>query len=212
MNLADLRLSYMKGGLTESEASFDPFAQFALWFDQARGSGNAEPNAMTLATASAAGVPNARTVLLKAFDREGFVFYTNYGSRKGRELSENPLAAVLFYWPELERQVRISGRIARISREESDRYFQSRPAGHRLGAWASQQSSVVSSRESLDENLGKTVERFGEGEIPLPPFWGGYRLIPSSFEFWQGRSNRLHDRLEYVRCNDGAWVRQRLSP
>lgn len=212
MNLADLRLSYTKFGLTEQDALPDPFEQFGAWFAQAQQSGNPEPNAMTLATASANGVPNARTVLLKSFGPDGLVFYTNYDSRKGAELSENPRAALLFYWPELERQVRISGAVAIVSSEDSERYFHSRPAGHQLGAWASRQSSVVSGREALERNLADIAKQFEAGIIPLPPFWGGFRVIPSAFEFWQGRPNRLHDRLEYVQGSGEAWTIRRLSP
>jgi len=217
MDLNDLRLSYRQGRLDEEDAPADPYDLFTLWFEHARTAGNPEPNAMALATASAAGVPNVRTVLLKGVDPQtGFVWYTNYESRKGAELAENPRAALLFYWPELERQVRIQGSVSLVSREESEAYFTTRPAGHRLGAWASKQSSVVSGREVLEHNMAAAEERFrGVDAIPLPPFWGGYRLQPDAIEFWQGRSNRLHDRLEYVRRHDGTpmlWERRRLSP
>jgi pyridoxamine 5'-phosphate oxidase len=209
MNLAELRKSYTRGGLDESTASTDPFEQFALWFEQASKSGNPEPNAMALATVSASGVPSVRTVLLKGAGLDGFIFYTNYESRKAADLEENPRAALLFYWPELERQVRISGYVSRVSREESEAYFHTRPRGHQIGAWASRQSSVVESRQALEA----AVPQFAEDQpIPLPPFWGGYRLAPESFEFWQGRPDRLHDRLEYVRKADGTWARRRLSP
>lgn len=211
MNLADLRRSYTKSGLTEEESSQDPFTQFELWFEQARSSGNPEPNAMTVATASADGVPNARTVLLKGFSPEGFIFYTNYESQKGTELRENSRAALLFYWPELERQVRVQGTVELVARDVSEKYFRTRPAGHRLGAWASKQSSVVAGRQTLETNLAEVTERFGFEDIPLPPFWGGYRVVPVSIEFWQGRTNRLHDRLEYVRAGNG-WERRRLAP
>lgn len=211
MDLADLRKSYTRGGLVESEVAADPVAQFAIWFEQARSAGNVEPNAMALATVSANGVPDCRMVLLKGFT-DGFVFYTNYESRKGRELEANPNAALLFYWPELERQVRISGIAERLSHEDNQRYFASRPLGHQLGAWASRQSSVVVGREALQQNLAAAEQRWGAGPAPLPPYWGGYRVRPASFEFWQGRANRLHDRLEYVLNSDGTWVLRRLSP
>jgi pyridoxamine 5'-phosphate oxidase len=208
MNLTDLRLSYTREGLTETEASADPFEQFALWFEQARRSGNPEPNAMALATASAAGVPSIRMVLLKGFDRSGFVWYTNYESRKAADLAENPRASLLFYWPELERQVRVGGVAGKVSTEESEAYFHSRPRGHQVGAWASRQSTVIPDRHTLERNIPAFPD---DQPIPLPPFWGGYRLTPDTFEFWQGRPNRLHDRLEYVRETDD-WMLRRLSP
>lgn len=211
MNLGDLRLSYTRAGLLESEMHQDPIQQFAMWFDQARQVDDEEPNAMSLATASADGVPNCRVVLLKSFDGDGFVFYTNYESRKGAELAENPRAALLFYWPKLERQVRILGSVGRISEVESARYFQSRPEGHRLGAWASRQSSVVEGRASLETAIESAAKQFN-GDIPLPPFWGGYRVKPQSLEFWQGRPNRLHDRIEYIRDDKGLWSFRRLAP
>jgi pyridoxamine 5'-phosphate oxidase len=212
MNIADLRLSYTHGNFSEAEARPDPADQFALWFEQARKAGNPEPNAMTLATASASGEPNARMVLLKGFGPGGFVFYTNYQSPKAAELKANPRATLLFYWPELERQVRIHGTVERVSTEESTAYFHSRPVGHQLGAWASRQSTVISGREVIEEHLRAAKETFRSAEIPLPPFWGGYRVKPLTFEFWQGRPNRLHDRLEYFRGPNGDWQIRRLSP
>ena len=209
---ADLRINYVKGELLESAISGDPIVQFGLWFEQARNSGNVEPNAMALATVSADGTPNCRMVLLKGFDTEGFVFYTNYESRKGAELAANPRATLLFYWPELDRQVRIAGTAEQITREESDVYFQSRPAGHRIGAWSSRQSSVVAGREALERAQAEATLRFEGEEIPLPPYWGGYRVRPAVIEFWQGRANRLHDRIEYVRDPDGTWSFRRLAP
>jgi pyridoxamine 5'-phosphate oxidase len=167
---------------------------------------------MALATASADGVPNCRAVLLKGFDTRGFVFYTNYESRKGHELSSNPRAALMFWWPELERQVRISGDVERVSQQEAEQYFASRPVGHQLGAWASRQSSVVTGREALEDSLAAAAQRFEPGPAPLPPWWGGFRVRPSSIEFWQGRPNRMHDRLEYVRQPDGTWILRRLAP
>ena len=213
MDLADLRVSYTQGGLLESEVAADPLAQFAVWFEQAQSAGSPEPNAMALATASPDGVPNCRMVLLKSFDAAGFVFYTNYESCKGAELAENPWAALLFYWPELERQVRVTGPVAKVLREETEAYFATRPAGHKLGAWASKQSSQVSGREELEQNLAAAQQRFADaGEVPPPPKWGGYRVLPHAIEFWQGRPNRLHDRLEYVRSAEGLWTLRRLAP
>jgi pyridoxamine 5'-phosphate oxidase len=211
MDLSELRLSYTKTGLLESEADPDPVRQFGVWMDQAMLSNLLEPNAMTLATCDSSGQPNARTVLLKSFDREGFVFYTNYQSRKSREIAENNAVCLLFYWGPLERQVRILGKGSRVSETESDEYFQSRPIGHQLGAWASNQSAIISGREALEENLARIAKRFEPGPVPRPPHWGGFRVKPSLFEFWQGRSNRLHDRLEYVPSSDG-WAIRRLSP
>jgi pyridoxamine 5'-phosphate oxidase len=211
MNLADLRLGYTKGGLLESDVLSDPFEQFRLWFEQALSAQLPEPNAMALATVSTEGAPSIRTVLLKSFDRDGFVFYTNYTSRKARDLAANPRASLLFYWAELERQVRISGSAGQTSREESEAYFSSRPIGHQLGAWASDQSAVAQGREALEEQLSAAAKRFEPGPVPLPPFWGGYRVRPHAFEFWQGRANRLHDRIEYV-LSGSAWIIRRLSP
>lgn len=211
MDLSELRLSYTQAGLLESEVDPDPFRQFARWMDEAIAMQLLEPNAMTLATADSSGQPSARTVLLKGFDERGFIFYTNYESRKSQDLAENPKASLLFYWGPFERQVRIVGTAARISAAESDLYFASRPAGHQLGAWASRQSATISSREALEENLAEAVHRFGSGPIPRPPFWGGFRVAPDTIEFWQGRLNRLHDRLEYA-AGDGGWKMRRLSP
>lgn len=211
MNLSDLRLSYSRAALTEASADRDPMVQFGAWFSQALAAEVPEPNAMTLATAAADGTPNARTVLLKGFDERGFVFYTNYESRKGRELEANPRASLLFYWAELERQVRMTGRVERVDAAESDAYFRSRPRGHQAGAWASRQSEVLDGRDALDRQALEAAARFAEGEIPRPPQWGGYRVVPDVYEFWQGRENRLHDRLEYVR-EAGGWRIRRLSP
>jgi pyridoxamine 5'-phosphate oxidase len=211
MDLAALRSSYTKWGLVESEMHPDPIEQFRVWFNQALETDIIEANAMVLATVSSDGYPQARTVLLKSFDTNGFVFYTNYESRKGRDLAANPRATLLFYWGELERQVRIAGTVARVSREESEAYFRSRPAGHQLGAWASQQSSVVPDRETLERNLAEAAARFAASPIPLPPYWGGFLVKPQVVEFWQGRPNRLHDRIEYLRSG-GGWDIQRLSP
>jgi pyridoxamine 5'-phosphate oxidase len=211
MDLADLRLSYTKAGLAEADAHSDPFRQFALWMEQAIAAKLVEPNAMTLATCDSSGQPNARTVLLKGFEEIGFVFYTNYESRKSLEIQQNPRVTLLFYWADLERQVRIAGTAARVSEEESDAYFANRPVGHQIGAWVSNQSSVIAGREVIEENLATVAKRFEPGPVPRPPHWGGFRVSPSAFEFWQGRANRLHDRLEYV-LEGGLWIRRRLSP
>lgn len=207
----DLRTEYKRFGLLEADAHHDPVEQFRRWFEEALAADLHEPNAMTVATATPDGRPSARVVLLKGFDGRGFVFYTNYDGRKGRELEQNPCAALLFYWPELERQVRIEGRARRLSEDESDAYFASRPRGSRLGAVASQQSRPVGSRERLEERLEASEAGHEGREVPRPDFWGGYRVEPESFEFWQGRENRLHDRLVYSREREG-WVMGRLQP
>ena len=198
--------------LIESNVERDPIKQFARWFGDAEGAGLKLPNAMTLATATKDGIPSARVVLLKGFDDEGFVFYTNYESRKGRELDENPNAALVFYWSELDRQVRISGAVAKTSREESESYFQTRPVDSQLGAWASSQSRVISSREVLENKMRELIRQYEGGAAPLPPYWGGYRLAPAEIEFWQNRLGRLHDRLRYRRQPNGEWLIERLSP
>lgn len=209
-NLADLRQDYARADLTEETADHDPFRFFARWFEEARAHVR-EPNAMTLATVGADGQPTARIVLLKGQDERGFVFYTNYESRKGEELAVNPRAALVFWWEPLERQVRIEGTIGKVAGKVSDAYFASRPRGSRLGAWASDQSRVVDDRAELEARLEEVEEQYDDGHIPRPPHWGGYRVLPSRFEFWQGRPNRLHDRLEYVPAN-GAWKIRRLAP
>lgn len=197
--------------LDEKDLADDPFDQFGDWLAEALDAGIPMPNRMTLATASADGSPSARVILLKGFDREGFVFYTNYESRKARELGDNPRAAVVFYWEALHRQVCIEGRVTKVARSESEEYFQSRPLGSRLGAWASAQSDVIASRDVLDAALEGAGERFGE-DVPIPPFWGGFRLVPDAIEFWQARPNRLHDRLRYRRGDSGGWIVERLAP
>jgi pyridoxamine 5'-phosphate oxidase len=211
LNVHDLRKEYTRTGLTESGAGADPVEQFRKWFEDALAADLHEPNAMTLATATPGGRPSARIVLLKGFDERGFVFYTNYDGRKARELEDNPYCALVFYWGELERQVRVEGRASCIPNEESDAYFDSRPRGSRLGAWVSEQSRTIESREALEDQLRELEERYEGAEIPRPPFWGGYRVEPDSVEFWQGRENRLHDRLIYRRSERG-WKIERLQP
>jgi pyridoxamine 5'-phosphate oxidase len=211
MSIADLRREYAHARLDESEVDPDPLAQFRKWFDDARRAKLLEPNAMTLATAAPDGAPSARIVLLKGADELGFAFYTDYRSQKGRELEHNPRAAVVFYWGELERQVRISGTVSRVGREESEAYFRTRPRGSRLGAWASEQSAVLPGRAALEARVRELAARHPDDDVPLPPHWGGYRVRPATIEFWQGRENRLHDRVRYVREGD-RWRIERLSP
>lgn len=211
-SVADLRQEYTRAGLRETDAAPDPIEQFRRWFEEALAAGLHEPNAMTLATATSDGRPAARVVLLKGFEERGFVFYTNYEGRKGRELEENPYCALVFYWGELERQVRIEGRASRISGEESDAYYRSRPLGSRLGAWVSEQSRPVGDRATLEERLRELEDEYEGREVPRPPFWGGYRVVPEEIEFWQGRENRLHDRLLYSRQSDEGWSMARLQP
>ena len=210
-SIADLRREYALARLDERDAAPDPFAMFARWFAEAQAADVAEPNAMTLATATADGAHSARMVLLKGVDERGFVFFTDYRSRKAAELEANPRAALVFHWVEVERQVRVAGTTSRVSREETEAYFLSRPLGSRLGAWASEQSSVIADRAELDARLREVERRFSGGEVPAPPHWGGYRLDPATVEFWQGRSSRLHDRIRYSR-RGGAWVVERLAP
>ena len=212
MSSANLRGEYSHNGLDVADIDPNPFTQFRAWFDQALAAQVPEPNAMTLATASAMGRPSARMVLLKGFDEAGFVFYTNYESRKSHDLAENPWAALVIYWGQLGRQVRIEGSVAPVAADESDAYFQSRPWGSRVGAWASHQSQVIGSRDVLDRRAQELMAEYQDREIPRPPYWGGYRLSPLEIEFWQGRPNRLHDRLRYRRLADGGWLIERLSP
>lgn len=211
-SVADLRRNYVAGTLDEENALTDPLEQFAVWFDDALKADIHEPNAMTLATVDAENKPAARIVLLKGFDERGFVFYTNYLSQKGLEISNNPNAALVFWWDKLERQVRISGETEKISAEESDAYFHSRPFESRLGAWASEQSQVVAGREPLESKWQELIEKFSNQEVPRPPHWGGFRVKATSIEFWQGRSSRLHDRLRYTKQVDELWLVERLSP
>ncbi len=211
MSVESMRVDYRKGQLVESEVAADPIDQFRDWFDAARAAGLAEPNAMTLATVGPDGRPSARIVLLKGYDARGFTFYTNYDGRKGREIEANPAAALVFFWPTLERQVRVEGRAVRVAEAESDAYFASRPVGSRLGAWASRQGEVVPGREALEAALADLARDHPDGDLPRPPHWGGYRVVPDSVEFWQGRTGRLHDRLRYRRSPAG-WTIERLSP
>jgi len=212
-SLADMRRNYAREGLTEAQAPDEPFALFRQWFDEAVKTEQApvEANAMTLATVDAEGRPHCRVLLLKALDTQGFTFFTNYESAKGRQLDANPFAAMTFFWPTLERQVRIEGRVSKVSHAESDAYFQVRPLGSRLGAWASPQSRVIADRAELEGLLKATEQRFSDTQPDCPEHWGGYRLVPERIEFWQGRSSRLHDRLNYRR-SDQAWLRERLAP
>ena len=212
MKLADLRREYTQGGLRRADLDPDPLGQFHQWFEQALKSELLEPSAMTLATADRAGRPSARIVLLKAADERGFTFFTNYESRKGAELAENPHAALVLYWAELEREILIAGAVTKVSREESEQYFALRPRGSQLGAWVSRQSSVVPDRAFLEARLAEQQARFADRTVEIPPYWGGYLLAPVRIEFWQGRPNRLHDRFQYTKQPDGSWHLDRLSP
>jgi pyridoxamine 5'-phosphate oxidase len=210
-SIADLRQDYRQQALLETEADPDPMQQFRWWFDQALAADLLEPNAMTLATVDATGQPSARMVLLKGLESGGFDFFTNYNGRKGQELATNTKAALVFWWGDLERQVRIEGTVAPITAAESDAYFHSRPIGSQLGAWASPQSQVIADRQVLETRLAEVKAQYEGQEIPRPPHWGGYRLTPHAIEFWQGRSNRLHDRLLYTRTGN-TWQQVRLAP
>ena len=210
MKVADLRQEYMRAGLSEKQADRDPFRQFESWLQDAVRAGLPLPNAMTLATVDASGAPGARIVLLKGLEQGGFAFYTNYLSRKARELQARPAACLVFQWSELERQVRIEGAAQKVSAAQSDAYFASRPLGARLSAWASAQSEAVSSREVLEKAMEEARRRYGD-DPPRPPHWGGYRVVPQRIEFWQGRADRLHDRLLYTRAGT-AWSIERLAP
>jgi pyridoxamine 5'-phosphate oxidase len=211
MEMSELRREYRAAGLDRDQLDDDPVAQFGRWFGEAERADLIEPNAMTLATSSPDGRPSARIVLLKGFGPDGFVFFSNYASRKGDELAANPNAALVFWWPPLERQVRLEGRVERTTTEESEAYWASRPLGSRLAALASAQSQVLAGREELVRRVEELAARHRDGDVPLPEAWGGYRLVPDAFEFWQGQPNRLHDRFRYTRRQDG-WLVERLSP
>ncbi len=206
------RYEHIGKGLRRSDLDPNPIKQFANWFTTAIETGIRDVNAMSLATAGQDAKPSVRIVLLKSFDEDGFVFFTNYESEKGKQLEANPYAALGFYWIELDRQIRISGKVDKTSREESQTYFHSRPVGSQLSAWASRQSAVLDGRRVLDARMEEMNERFADKRVPLPPHWGGYRLKPDNMEFWQGRSNRLHDRFRYTRHSDGSWLIERLAP
>ena len=210
-SIADLRQNYTLQALNEADVDLDPIRQFQRWLDQAIAAELPEPNAMTLATATRDGIPSARIVLLKGLDARGFAFYTNYESRKGQELADNPRAALVFLWTVLERQVRIEGQVEKVAAAETDAYFQSRPLASRLGAWASEQSRVIRDREVLEQRFAELKATYADETVPRPPHWGGYRVIPHQIEFWQGRTSRLHDRLRY-RLKQGNWFLERLAP
>lgn len=212
MDLSDVRRDYARGGLHESDLAAEPVEQLQRWLAEAVAVDPGDYTSMVLATADRQGRPSARVVLLKGCDARGFVFYTNYDSRKAREMEENPRAALVFYWAGFDRQVRVEGTVERTSREESEAYFRSRPRGSQIGAWASRQSEALASREELEAKVRELTDRFAGREVPLPDFWGGYRLVPESMEFWQGRPDRLHDRLRYRRLSGGGWRVERLSP
>jgi len=210
--IASIRVEYKLKSLSEEDTASNAYEQFSKWWSEARNSHLHEINAMTLATADKNGTPSARIVLLKGYDARGFVFFTNYNSAKGNELAENPKASLLFFWKELERQVRIDGTVEKISGIESDIYFKSRPVGSQVGAWASPQSTVIENRQVIENNFQKYEQQFEAGNIPRPEHWGGYLVKPSKIEFWQGRSSRLHDRIQYSFQTDGSWNRERLAP
>ncbi len=211
-SIADIRKDYKMKALLEVDIAPDPITQFSTWWSEAIESGIDEVNAMTLATSTINGIPSARIVLLKGYSSEGFVFFTNYKSQKGNDLAENPKASLLFFWKELERQVRIDGNVRKVSLEESDVYFNSRPRESRIGAWASNQSQTINNRSELEETFSRLKQQFGDSDIKRPGQWGGYIVEPVRMEFWQGRSNRLHDRILYTRQSPPSWKIERLSP
>jgi pyridoxamine 5'-phosphate oxidase len=211
MSVANIRREYLGEPLSEVHSDPDPMRQFAHWFEQVRHT-ESDPTAMALATASPEGRPSVRTVLLKGMDDRGYIFYTNYESRKAREMEATGRASLLFFWASVERQVRIDGTVERISPVESDAYFETRPLDSRLSVYASKQSEAIESRDVLEEAFDRVKRTFGDGAVPRPEWWGGYRIVPDEFEFWQGRTSRLHDRLRYVKSADGSWRRERLAP
>jgi pyridoxamine 5'-phosphate oxidase len=210
--VADMRRDYKLSNLDRSDLDADPIQQFDSWFQEAVSAGIADPTAMILATAGSDQRPAARTVLLKGVDSRGFVFFTNYQSRKGQQMSDNPYASLLFAWTSLERQIEIRGTVSQVARDETEAYFYSRPIGNQIGAWASAQSSVIESRATLEKRVTALMEKYRGQTVPVPPFWGGYRVAPDSIEFWQGRPSRLHDRFHYTRSDNGPWRIERLSP
>jgi pyridoxamine 5'-phosphate oxidase len=210
--LSELRREYSAGGLSEVEAGSDPFALFRKWFDQAKSAELTDPNAMILATSTPEGIPSARVVLLKNLDDRGFTFFTNYDSRKGHEMAANPRVSLVFLWHQLERQVRVEGTVEIVTPEESDAYYVTRPLGSRLGAWVSRQSEVIPDRTFLEAQHTALMAKYPDGNVPRPPNWGGYRVLPGAIEFWQGRPSRLHDRILFTRQADGSWTKVRLSP
>lgn len=211
MSLADIRREYLGEPLDESHSDPDPFRQFSLWFEQVKPL-EGDPTAMALATATRDGRPSVRTVLLKAVDARGFVFFTNYDSRKAREIAETGRASLLFFWRSVDRQVRINGIVEKVTADESDAYFATRPLDSRLSVYASRQSEVLDSRATLDSRFDTARQAYSDGNVPRPDWWGGYRVVPDEVEFWQGRESRLHDRMQYRRQPDGAWIRERLAP
>lgn len=212
LNIAALRHDYVAHGLRRADLDPDPIKQFAKWFGEAAAAEIRDVNAMSLATIDSDGGPDLRIVLLKAISDRGFVFFTNYSSAKGRQLDANPRAALTLFWVQLERQIRVRGTVEKTSREESEEYFRSRPLGSQLGAWASSQSETISGRDALDARLAEVTQQFATGDVPLPDYWGGYRLYPHTIEFWQGRTNRMHDRFRYTREGDANWIIERISP